>query len=104
MPSQSLIGIADQGSDDGHRSARRSARRRRFLALSGRGVLALAGRITAVHYAGEPVAEGITPLIRLAGRAAIELDIGTETVEVGGWGAILESIEATRVTIERIER
>jgi sugar-specific transcriptional regulator TrmB len=69
--------------------------------------LTLAGRVTGVRYAGEPTETGVTPLVRLAGRATIVLDTGTgaegETHDVGGWGAIVESIEATRVTIERIE-
>jgi sugar-specific transcriptional regulator TrmB len=65
--------------------------------------VSLTGRIADVHYAGEAVENGSIPLIRLAGRATIELDAGTETQEIGGWGAILEPIEATRVTIEGIE-
>jgi sugar-specific transcriptional regulator TrmB len=71
------------------------------------GPLTLAGRITEVRYAGEPTERGVTPLVRLAGRATIVLDTGTDpdggTREIGGWGAIVEPIEATRITIERIE-
>jgi len=66
--------------------------------------VSLRGRITDVCYAGDPVEGRAIPLIRLAGRATIVLDTGTETHEIGGWGAILEPIEATRVTISRIER
>jgi sugar-specific transcriptional regulator TrmB len=70
--------------------------------------LTLAGRITGVRYAGEPTETGATPLVRLAGRATIVLDAGPgtagETHDIGGWGAIVEPIEATRITIKRIER
>lgn len=66
--------------------------------------VSLAGRVTDVRYAGDPTEGYATPLVRLAGRASMILDTGTETHEIGGWGAILEPIEATRVTIERIDR
>ena len=66
--------------------------------------VSLRGRVTDVSYAGEPVEESAVPLMRLAGRASMTLDTGNETHEIGGWGAILEPIEATRVTIERTER
>ena len=66
--------------------------------------ISLRGRITDVQYAGDPVEGRATPLIRLAGQASMILDAGTESHEIGGWGAILEPIEATRVTIEGIER
>lgn len=66
--------------------------------------ISLRGRITEVCYAGDPVEGSATPLVRLAGQAMVVLDTGSETHEIGGWGAILEPIEATRVTVERIER
>jgi HTH-type transcriptional regulator, sugar sensing transcriptional regulator len=63
----------------------------------------LAGRITDVRYAGESV-EGRDPaLAHLAIQATIVLETADRTWEIGGWGAILEPIEAIRVTIERVE-
>jgi len=58
----------------------------------------LTGRITEVSYVGESAADP-TPLVELAGRATLTLEVDGREYHVGGWGAILEGIEATRVTI-----
>jgi len=65
----------------------------------------LSGTITDVVYANGPTDEDVVPsLSNLAGRAAIivETDDGEEH-RIGGWGAILEHIEARRIIIESVE-
>jgi sugar-specific transcriptional regulator TrmB len=37
------------------------------------------------------------------GQATIVLDVGERIVEVGGWGAVMEDYEATRIVVERID-
>lgn len=60
----------------------------------------LDGIITGVDYTGsslgrrEPV-----PLAQLAGRISATLATDDRTYEIGGWGAVLEEIEATEITI-----
>ncbi|MBX0323258.1 TrmB family transcriptional regulator [Halomicroarcula sp. F13] len=64
----------------------------------------LTGYITDVDYTGsslgrtEPV-----PLAQLAGRISATLDVDGETYDIGGWGAVLEQIEVTEITIESVE-
>lgn len=61
----------------------------------------LMGQITEVSYPGDRgVGAEPIPLAELAGQAMFTLETDERTHRVGGWGAILEPIEATRVTIE----
>ncbi|MDQ2049596.1 TrmB family transcriptional regulator [Natronolimnohabitans sp. A-GB9] len=62
------------------------------------------GTIADVTYAGVSTDdERITPLSQLAGKASLTLETGDERYTVGGWGAMLEDLEATRLTIESID-
>lgn len=63
----------------------------------------LTGTISDVLYAGAPTVDGTVPLTQLAGQVSlyVETDDG-ETYTVGGWGAVLEDVEATRVTITNV--
>jgi sugar-specific transcriptional regulator TrmB len=64
----------------------------------------ITGVITAVDYTGknmgriEPV-----PLAQLAGRVTATVVTADRTYEVGGWGAVLEEIEATNITVTDIQ-
>ena len=59
----------------------------------------LSGEIVDVHYSGADETNGTPPLSQLAGQVCLGLRTDDETYSVGGWGAVLETIEATRVTI-----
>jgi sugar-specific transcriptional regulator TrmB len=39
----------------------------------------------------------------LGGQATIVLDVDDRIVEIGGWGAVMEDYEATRIVVERID-
>lgn len=67
----------------------------------------LSGRLTDVRYAGGP-GEGVEgghghDLAHLAVEATLVVEADGEAHEVGGWGAVLEPVEATRITLERID-
>ncbi|WP_129117047.1 TrmB family transcriptional regulator [Halegenticoccus tardaugens] len=74
-----------------------------FETASGRRV-ELDGRIVDVVYAGAASSEGELPLSRLAGQVTIELETDDGPYSVGGWGAVLEDVEATRITILSAEK
>ncbi|WP_254523845.1 TrmB family transcriptional regulator [Natrinema caseinilyticum] len=62
------------------------------------------GTITDVTYAGHATNDvQETPLFHLAGKASLTLETDDGTYTVGGWGAMLEDYEATRITIESID-
>jgi sugar-specific transcriptional regulator TrmB len=61
------------------------------------------GQITRVTYTGETVGrDKQLPLSQLAGRVSITLETDDGPVEVGGWGAVIEEIEASEITIEDV--
>jgi len=41
--------------------------------------------------------------LQLAGQVTLQVDTGEEVVSVGGWGAVIEEIEAERIVIEDVE-
>jgi sugar-specific transcriptional regulator TrmB len=60
----------------------------------------LSGRIVDATYSGETAGEGTPPLAQLAGKVTLYLETDDgDVVTVGGWGAVLEDIEATRMTV-----
>lgn len=60
----------------------------------------ISGVVTGVNYAGDPTKyDQQLPLSHLAGRVSITVDTGEEIVDIGGWGAVLEAIEAESITI-----
>jgi sugar-specific transcriptional regulator TrmB len=64
----------------------------------------LSGRLVETVYAGVSSANADDPpLSQLAGQVQITIDTGGETHTVGGWGAMLEAVEAQRITITAIE-
>lgn len=65
----------------------------------------IAGRIVETVYAGVASAgDEDLPLSKLAGEVAIRIDAGDRTYDVGGWGAMLEDVEAQRITVTGIDR
>jgi len=62
------------------------------------------GTITDVTFGGVSTSDDrATPLSQLAGEASLTLVTDDETYTVGGWGALIEDFEATRITIDAIE-
>jgi sugar-specific transcriptional regulator TrmB len=60
----------------------------------------MAGEVVDLHYTGVASTEGTPPLSQLAGQVCLTFESEEgETYTVGGWGAVLEDIEATRVTV-----
>jgi HTH-type transcriptional regulator, sugar sensing transcriptional regulator len=63
----------------------------------------VAGTVSEITYAGmSGERQGAAPITQFAGQAAFTLDDGEEMHTVGGWGAIVEDIEAVRITIDAI--
>ncbi|MFB6184637.1 MAG: TrmB family transcriptional regulator [Haloarculaceae archaeon] len=50
---------------------------------------------------GPPSTEGAGG--RLSGQVSVVLDVGDERVTVGGWGAMVEDYEATRLTVQDVD-
>lgn len=62
------------------------------------------GTITDVTFGGVSTSDDrTTPLSQLAGEASLTLATDEGTYTVGGWGALIEDFEATRITIDSIE-
>jgi sugar-specific transcriptional regulator TrmB len=60
----------------------------------------LSGRIASSTYSGVSATGGAEPpLSQLAGRVQLTLDTGDREYAVGGWGAMLEEVEANEITI-----
>jgi sugar-specific transcriptional regulator TrmB len=62
------------------------------------------GRVADVVYTGEADGEGTPPLAQLAGQVSLTLETDQGRLTVGGWGAVIEDVEATRITVTRIDR
>lgn len=63
----------------------------------------ISGTVEKATYAGISTASGEhIPLAQLAGQVTLYITNGDEEWTVGGWGAFVEDIEATRITIESI--
>ncbi|WP_158059078.1 TrmB family transcriptional regulator [Halorussus halophilus] len=64
----------------------------------------VSGTITEATYAGVSTASGEhIPLAQLAGQVSLHLADGDEDWTIGGWGAFVEDVEATRITVESIQ-
>jgi len=67
--------------------------------------ISLRGTVTDVTYAGQTQDETyLTSLSHLAGEASFTLETDDGTYTVGGWGAMIEEIEAIQITVERAEK
>jgi len=64
----------------------------------------LTGRVTGIDYTGSNIGRtDPVPLAQLAGRISATLVTDDGTYEVGGWGAVIEEVEATEITITNVE-
>jgi len=60
----------------------------------------LTGQVVDIDYTGSSMGrQDPVPLAQLAGRISLTLDVDGELYEIGGWGAVLETIEANEITI-----
>jgi len=62
----------------------------------------LSGEIADVKYPRSEESTGELPFVYLGGQATIVLDVGDDVVDIGGWGAVIEDYEATRITVSDI--
>ncbi|WP_224447025.1 TrmB family transcriptional regulator [Haloprofundus salilacus] len=63
--------------------------------------VSFAGTLVDVSYAGSST-NGEPPLSQLAGETALTIAVDGETRTVGGWGAVIEDVEAIRLTVEAL--
>lgn len=60
----------------------------------------VSGSVVDLVYAGEPRPDGEIPIGQLAGQVTVVIDDGERRWSVGGWGAVIEDVEATRITVD----
>jgi len=64
----------------------------------------LTGTVVDVDYTGSSMGrQEPVPLAQLAGRISLTLEADGQTYEIGGWGAVLEEIEATEITVNDVQ-
>lgn len=85
--------------DDGHRVVLSVEGHRR----DGGEPIELTGSVSRVDYADPDVDQQSPPLETFVGEATIFLEVDDETYRIGGWGALLEEIEAERITVELVD-
>jgi sugar-specific transcriptional regulator TrmB len=61
------------------------------------------GSLVGVDYSGERTENGPPPLSQLAGQVTLSVESDDRVRTVGGWGSVVEEIEATRITVVGIE-
>ncbi|WP_101297425.1 TrmB family transcriptional regulator [Halegenticoccus soli] len=62
----------------------------------------ISGNVTAIRYAGEPATGEPLSVFHLAEQAGFVVDTEDRTVTVGGFGAVLEELEAEEIVVEEI--
>ncbi|KAB1196504.1 MULTISPECIES: TrmB family transcriptional regulator [Haloferax] len=60
------------------------------------------GELTDIHYTAVSAPKDTLSFSELAGQVCLTVESEGETLTIGGWGALLEEIEANRITIESI--
>ncbi|WP_136689776.1 TrmB family transcriptional regulator [Halorhabdus amylolytica] len=65
--------------------------------------VSLEGTIVDVYYTGLEEYTADAPFLYHGGQATIVLDNGDRENTIGGWGAVIEDYEATRIVVESIE-
>ncbi|MFD1513350.1 TrmB family transcriptional regulator [Halomarina rubra] len=60
------------------------------------------GRVADTHYAPGPPDGDATRILQLAGQVTVVVETDRGEVSVGGWGAVVEDVEATRITVESV--
>jgi sugar-specific transcriptional regulator TrmB len=63
----------------------------------------VAGPVVDLTYIGEEDAGGVPALSQLAAKVSITVEDATGPLTIGGSGAVIEDVEATRITIESVE-
>ena len=61
------------------------------------------GTLVGVDYSGDRTEDGPPPLSQLAGQVTLAVESDGLTRTVGGWGSVVEEIEATRITVVEID-
>jgi sugar-specific transcriptional regulator TrmB len=64
--------------------------------------LSFVGDVTDVRYSGGTSSEGAPALSQLAGQVSLTVIADGQTYSVGGWGSVLEDVEATRITVREM--
>jgi HTH-type transcriptional regulator, sugar sensing transcriptional regulator len=67
------------------------------------GAREFSGRVVGVATSATTAETEEPSIARYAGRSTLVVDTGEERLEVGGWGATIEDVEATRIVVEAIE-
>ncbi|MEM4781980.1 MAG: TrmB family transcriptional regulator sugar-binding domain-containing protein, partial [Halalkalicoccus sp.] len=62
----------------------------------------ISGTVQSVEYGREPAADGSASVFQLANQAAIVIETDDDIYSVGGHGAALEDVTASRITVESI--
>jgi sugar-specific transcriptional regulator TrmB len=66
------------------------------------GSITLVGDVTGVQYSGGTSTDGAPALSQLAGQVSLSVRSDGRVYTVGGWGAVLEDVEATRITVREV--
>ena len=61
--------------------------------------ISLVGDVIDVEYSGTATTDGTPALSQLAGQVSLTVVVDGHAYTVGGWGSVLEDIEATRITV-----
>jgi sugar-specific transcriptional regulator TrmB len=64
--------------------------------------VAFTGRVTDALYASGSPSDDLGAVLQLAGQVTLLVETDGREVGVGGWGAVVEDVEATRITVERV--
>jgi sugar-specific transcriptional regulator TrmB len=64
--------------------------------------MSFVGHVTDVHYSGGTASSGAPALSQLAGQVSLTVISDGEAYSVGGWGAVLEDVEAIRITVREM--
>ncbi|WP_318569709.1 TrmB family transcriptional regulator [Salinigranum marinum] len=64
--------------------------------------ISFVGDVTDVQYSGGTSSNGAPALSQLAGQVSLSVISGGRVYRVGGWGAVLEDVEATRITVREV--
>ena len=63
----------------------------------------IGGAVVDIEFPCLEAADEQRPDRYLGGQATLVVDVGDRVVEVGGWGAVMEDYEATRIVVEHVE-
>jgi len=64
----------------------------------------VAGRVVDAMYAPDPSENEVGAVLQLGGQVTLLLETDEGEIQVGGWGSVVEDVEATRIAVARAER